>query len=108
MLRRHHPHHPAAADDTRRHRWATRLGRLTGSVVALVVLAPAVATAMPIEGYSSYEPQKICSPNAKPAAIVENAMAASRPSASTLRRKGNAGSMEIRTRPLACGGGGPH
>jgi len=46
-----------------------RLGRVIGLAVALVVLVPAVASAVPVEQYSPYQPQTTCSPNPKPGAV---------------------------------------
>ncbi len=46
-----------------------RAGRLLAFVAALVVLVPAVASALPVEDYASYEPQTNCSPNAKPGTL---------------------------------------
>lgn len=40
--------------------------RVLALLVALVVLAPVAATAVPIEGLAPYEPQTNCSPDAKP------------------------------------------
>ncbi len=43
-----------------------RAGWLLASVVTLLVLVQAAASAVPIEDYASYEPQTNCSPDAKP------------------------------------------
>ncbi|CAN5494287.1 hypothetical protein BH10ACT10_BH10ACT10_15980 [soil metagenome] len=43
-----------------------RTSRVLALLVALLVLAPIAATAVPIEGFAPYEPQTNCSPNAKP------------------------------------------
>ncbi len=56
-------------DHARTHRTADRLARLVAFAVALVVMVPAAATALPIEDYASYEPQTNCSPNAKPGTL---------------------------------------
>ena len=56
-------------DHARPHRTADRLARLVAFAVALVVLVPAAATALPIEDYARYEPQTNCSPNAKPGTL---------------------------------------
>jgi len=46
-----------------------RLGRLLAFAVALLVLVPAAASAVPIEGFATYDPQTNCSPNAKPGTL---------------------------------------
>ena len=56
-------------DHTPRTAATRRAGRLLAFVAALVVLVPAVASALPVEDYASYEPQTNCSPNAKPGAL---------------------------------------
>ena len=57
---------PSAEAPRRRAGRRTRpLGRLL-AVVALLVLAPIAASAVPIEGFATYDPQTNCSPNAKP------------------------------------------
>ncbi|MGZ4436661.1 MAG: hypothetical protein ACXVW6_03425 [Nocardioidaceae bacterium] len=43
--------------------------RLLVTLVALVVLAPAAASAMPIEDFPHYQPQTNCSPNPKPGTV---------------------------------------
>ena len=45
------------------------LGRLLALAVALFVLVPAAATAVPIEDFATYDPQTNCSPNAKPGTL---------------------------------------
>ena len=45
------------------------LGRLLALAVALVVLVPAAASAVPIEDFATYDPQTNCSPNAKPGTL---------------------------------------
>lgn len=46
-----------------------RLRRLLAVGVALLVLVPAAASAVPIEGFATYDPQTNCSPNAKPGTL---------------------------------------
>jgi len=46
-----------------------RAARLLGMVLAVVVLVPAAASAVPVEPYAPYQPQTICSPNAKPGTL---------------------------------------
>jgi hypothetical protein len=45
------------------------IGRLVALAVALVVLVPAAASAVPIEDFATYDPQTNCSPNAKPGTL---------------------------------------
>ena len=45
------------------------LGRLLALALALVVLVPAAASAVPIEDFATYDPQTNCSPNAKPGTL---------------------------------------
>jgi hypothetical protein len=59
-----HQHHRPHRTTPRR-----RAGRLLGLVLAVVVLVPAAASAVPVEPYATYQPQTICSPNAKPGAL---------------------------------------
>ncbi len=49
---------------------AHRLRRLVGLVVALVVLTPAAASALPIDPFAGYQPQKRCSPTPKPGTVA--------------------------------------
>src|SRR4051794_25489377 len=53
-------------DVTTRRPRTRRTSRVLALLVALLVLAPVAATAVPIEGFAAYEPQTNCSPNAKP------------------------------------------
>ncbi len=62
---------PAAPRPARPRRLGrARLRRLVGLVVALVVLAPAVASAVPLEDFSGYQPQTKCSPTAKSGTVA--------------------------------------
>ena len=45
------------------------IGRLVALAVALAVLVPAAASAVPIEDFATYDPQTNCSPNAKPGTL---------------------------------------
>jgi hypothetical protein len=45
------------------------LGRRLALLVALLVLVPVAATAVPIEGFATYDPQTNCSPDAKPGTL---------------------------------------
>lgn len=44
--------------------------RLVGVLAALLVLAPVAASASNVDAYASYEPQKHCSPKAKPGTLM--------------------------------------
>jgi len=44
--------------------------RVAAATLALIVLAPAAAYAIPVEDYASYAPQTRCAPAAKPGTIV--------------------------------------
>ena len=44
--------------------------RLAAAALALVVLAPTAAYAVPVEDYASYDPQRWCAPRAKPGTTV--------------------------------------
>jgi hypothetical protein len=46
-----------------------RSARLAAIVVALAVMLPTVALAVPVEPYAPYQPQSTCSPNPKPGAL---------------------------------------
>ncbi len=61
---------PAAPPPARLRRTPVRLRRLAGLVVALVVLAPAVASAVPLEDFAGYQPQTKCSPTAKAGTVA--------------------------------------
>src|SRR6188472_1680070 len=45
------------------------LRHLLAAAVAVLVLVPAAATAVPIEDFAAYDPQTSCSPNAKPGTL---------------------------------------
>ena len=46
------------------------LGRVAALVVALLVLTPVAASAVPIEDFPIYQPQRRCSPTPKPGAVA--------------------------------------
>jgi hypothetical protein len=51
-------------------RGRARVRKLAWLVVALVVLTPAVASAVPIEDFAGYQPQRRCSPSPKPGTVA--------------------------------------
>ena len=53
-------------DEASRRPPGRRTRRLLALVTALLVLTPVAASAVPIEGFATYDPQTNCSPNAKP------------------------------------------
>jgi hypothetical protein len=46
------------------------LRRAAALVAALVVLTPAAASAVPLEDFAGYQPQKRCSPSPKPGTVA--------------------------------------
>ena len=72
-----------------------RLGRLAVMVAAFVVLVPAAASALPLEDFSSYQPQTRCSPTPKSGTVELSEW--------LMRRYPGSGSLGI---ARACGHGG--
>ena len=62
---------PAAPEPGRaRARLRPRLPRVAGLLLALVVLTPAAASAVPLEDFAGYQPQRRCSPSPKPGTVA--------------------------------------